>query len=64
LSLGFNGIKHFFFYDLGETYSTEKPLRDSEIVFSAEIFLDDTIIKLTRKSYGILDLLGDVGGEI
>jgi hypothetical protein len=43
---------------------TDKPLRISAIVFSVEVFLDDNIIEHTRRTYGIMDLLGDMGGEI
>ena len=43
---------------------TEKPYNDHDTYFSAEIFMDESIIMHHRQVYTILELFGDVGGEI
>ena len=63
LSLGFNGLKNYIFFDVGDVYSYEKPPR-GDILFTQEIFLDRNIILHSRSVYGILDLFGDVGGVL
>ena len=50
------------FYDIGEVNSIEKPLRNSKIIFSTEIFLDASIIYHERSVYGLMQLCGDIGG--
>jgi hypothetical protein len=64
ISLGFIGTKKFVFNDIGDQKGIDKPLRKSKIVFSSEIYLDPIIIHHSRMVYGLLDLLGEVGGEI
>jgi hypothetical protein len=64
LSLGFIGIKKFIFFDIGGEKGYTKPLRNSKIIFSSEIFLDAIIITHKRTVYGIMDLLGETGGNI
>ena len=63
LSLGFNGLKNYSFFDIDEINTYEKPAKN-DILFSEEIFLDRNIIFHTRSVYGILDLFGDVGGVL
>ena len=64
LSFGFIGLKDYVFHDIGQVYMTDKPLRNSTIVFSSEVFLDTNMKVHSRTVYGIFDLLGDIGGEI
>ena len=63
LSLGFNDEKQYTFYDINEKRITEKPYTES-IYFSAEIFMDETLIYHSRSVYGLLDLFGDIGGVL
>ena len=42
---------------------TEKPYTDN-IYFSAEVFIDETVIYHSRSVYGLLDLFGDIGGVL
>lgn len=63
LSLGFNDEKEYTFYDINEKRITEKPYSES-IYFSAEIFMDETLIYHSRSVYGFLDLFGDIGGVL
>ena len=47
-SLGFNGVKHYTFYDIDYKRMTNKPYNDHDTYFSAEIFMDETIIMHSR----------------
>jgi hypothetical protein len=64
LSLGINSEKHYLFYDIDYKRLTEKPYNDNDEYFSAEIFMDESIMAHHREVYGLLELFGDVGGEI
>ena len=52
------------FYDIDNKRYTEKPYNDNDVYFSAEIFMDESIMAHHREVYGLLELFGDVGGEI
>jgi hypothetical protein len=66
LSLGFNGQNSYSFFDVNDKRLTEKPYIDptDPIYFSAEIFIDETVIYHSRSVYGLLDLFGDIGGVL
>ena len=63
LSLGFNNVKEYTFFDISEKRIIEKPYTQS-IYFSAEICMDETLIYHSRSVYGFLDLFGDIGGVL
>ena len=63
LSLGFNGENEYTFWDVNDKRMTEKPYTDN-IYFSAEVFIDETVIYHSRSVYGLLDLFGDIGGVL
>ena len=63
LSLGFNGQNEYTFFDVNDKSITEKPYTDN-IYFSAEVFIDETVIYHSRSIYGLLDLFGDIGGVL
>jgi hypothetical protein len=63
-SLGFIGIKKFIFFDIGGEKGTSRPIRNSQVIFSSEIYLDAVIVIHNRTVFGIMDLLGEIGGNV
>ena len=67
LQLGVNGVNDWTFFDLAWVEMRRDLIENDfyfnpNILYSAQIFLDDIIIEHSRSIYGIIDFLGDIGG--